>query len=140
MHGIALAGGAGTRLRPRVTDVPKPMAPIAGRPLLCWLLDRLAEGGFRVVLSVGYLKAAIVDALGSDYHGIELVYADEEAALGTGGAFCRAMPILDPGLPAGLFLDCLEFGDPIEGRLGDRSLGHDPDGSPGGRSPLNFIH
>ena len=39
---IVLAGGFGTRLRTVVSDVPKPMAPVAGKPFLCWLIDRLA--------------------------------------------------------------------------------------------------
>ena len=42
---IVLAGGFGTRLRGIVDDVPKPLAPVAGRPFLAWLLDRLAAGG-----------------------------------------------------------------------------------------------
>ena len=41
---IVLAGGFGTRLRAVVSDVPKPLAPVAGRPFLAWLLDTLARG------------------------------------------------------------------------------------------------
>ena len=92
MEGIILAGGLGTRLRPRVQDVPKPIAPIAGRPFLCWLLDRLAQQDFhRIVLSVGYGKTKIIEALGSRYGNIELVYAVEDVPLGTGGAIRHAL-------------------------------------------------
>ena len=42
MQAIVLAGGLGTRLRSVVPDLPKPMAPVAGRPFLAWLLDALA--------------------------------------------------------------------------------------------------
>ena len=55
MEAIILAGGLGTRLRQKVPDLPKPMAPIAGRPFLEILLDLLALKGFtHIVLSVGY--------------------------------------------------------------------------------------
>jgi D-glycero-alpha-D-manno-heptose 1-phosphate guanylyltransferase len=98
MEGIILAGGFGTRLRPRVSDVPKPMAAVAGRPFLYWLLDRLVQADFRrIVLSVGYGKTAIREALGSCYRNIELVYAEEDSPLGTGGAIRHAMTHLNPG-------------------------------------------
>src|SRR4051794_18495018 len=101
MEGIILAGGLGIRLRKRVCDIPKPIAPIAGRPFLCWLLDRLAQVGFRrIVLALGYGRAAIIEALGPRHGGIELAYAVEDQPLGTGGAIRHALAHLDPGLPA----------------------------------------
>jgi len=101
MEGIILAGGLGTRLGPRVKDIPKPMAAIAGRPFLCWLLDRLAHEGFRrIILSVGYRRAAIMEGLGSRHGNIELGYAIEDQPLGTGGAIRHAMTLLNPGLRA----------------------------------------
>jgi len=101
MEGIILAGGFGTRLRKRVGDIPKPIAPIAGRPFLCWLLDRLAQVGFRrIVLALGYGRAPIIEALGPHYSGIELAYAVEDQPLGTGGAIRHALAHLDRGLPA----------------------------------------
>jgi D-glycero-alpha-D-manno-heptose 1-phosphate guanylyltransferase len=96
MEGIILAGGLGTRLRPRVRDVPKAMAMIAGRPFLHWLLDRLQQQDFRrVILSVGYGKTAIMEALGSRYRNIELDYAVENSPLGTGGALRHAMTLVN---------------------------------------------
>ena len=57
---IILAGGLGTRLRAAVPDLPKPMAPIAGRPFLEYLLDYWAAQGIRrFILSVGYRSGAI---------------------------------------------------------------------------------
>ena len=47
---IVLVGGLGTRLRAVVSDVPKPLAPVAGRPFLAWLLDRFAAAGLRLFL------------------------------------------------------------------------------------------
>src|SRR5215472_13704202 len=68
MEAVVLAGGLGTRLRARVPDVPKAMAPVAGRPFLAWLLDELADAGFRrVVLSVGHLADVIRNAFGGTY-------------------------------------------------------------------------
>ena len=55
MEAIVLAGGLGTRLRSVVADVPKAMAPVAGRPFLEHLLDMLVEAGFEsVILGLGY--------------------------------------------------------------------------------------
>ncbi len=88
---VILAGGLGTRLRSAVPDLPKPMAPIAGRPFLEHLLDYwIAQGINRFVLSVGYRHEIIVDHFGAAYKRAALVYAIEEAPLGTGGAVLLA--------------------------------------------------
>jgi D-glycero-alpha-D-manno-heptose 1-phosphate guanylyltransferase len=87
MQAIVLAGGLGTRLRSVVSDLPKPMAPVAGRPFLAWILDGLAQAGFdRVVLAVGYRHEAIVQHFGPKHLGTVLHYSVEEKPLGTGGA------------------------------------------------------
>jgi D-glycero-alpha-D-manno-heptose 1-phosphate guanylyltransferase len=87
MQAIVLAGGLGTRLRSVVPDLPKPMAPVAGRPFLAWMLDRLVDAGFeRAVLAVGYRHEAISEYFGQRYRGLALHYSVENAPLGTGGA------------------------------------------------------
>lgn len=87
MQAIILAGGFGTRLRVRVSEVPKPMAPIAGKPFLQFLLDQLVRDGFtRVILSVGYLHEVIQQFFGTSYRGMMIEYAVEAEPLGTGGA------------------------------------------------------
>ena len=92
MEAVILAGGLGTRLRSRLTDLPKSMAPVSGRPFLVFLLDQLAEAGFgRVILSVGHLRQAIVEAIGGSYCGIPIDYVVEETPLGTGGAIRAAL-------------------------------------------------
>lgn len=92
MEAIVLAGGLGTRLRSRISGIPKPMAPVAGRPFLEILLNRLAQMGFRrVVLSVGYLGGAILDHFGSHWCGMDISCLLEESPLGTGGAIRRAL-------------------------------------------------
>ena len=87
MEAIILAGGFGTRLQSVVSDVPKPMATISGRPFLEILLKSLAEKGFsRVVLSLGYKAEMIRSHFGSNFLGQDLVYVEEKIPLGTGGA------------------------------------------------------
>ena len=87
MEAIILAGGMGTRLRSVVPDLPKPMAPVAGRPFLAWVLDRLLDAGFEnAVLAVGYKNEAISNHFGERHHGLSLHYSVETLPLGTGGA------------------------------------------------------
>ena len=88
---VILAGGLGTRLRSAVPDLPKPMAPISGRPFLEYQLDYwISQGVSRFVLSVGYRHEAITEHFGPRYKGVDLEYAIEEQPLGTGGAFLLA--------------------------------------------------
>ena len=92
MEAIVLAGGFGTRLREVVSDVPKPMAPVAGRPFLEILLSMLAKKGFkRVVLSLGFMSDKIIQHFGDSYQGMHLVYEVEQHPLGTGGAIRAAL-------------------------------------------------
>jgi D-glycero-alpha-D-manno-heptose 1-phosphate guanylyltransferase len=89
---IILAGGLGTRLRETVPDLPKPMAPINGRPFLEHQLDYwIGQGVKRFVLSVGYRHEAIAGHFGAAYQGISLDYAIEPSPLGTGGGLLLAM-------------------------------------------------
>jgi NDP-sugar pyrophosphorylase family protein len=93
--GAILAGGFGTRLRSRVADRPKVLAPVRGRPYLCYLLDQLAGAGLRkVVLLTGYMAEAVEATLGQDYRGMKLVYSPEPEPLGTGGALRLALPLI----------------------------------------------
>ncbi len=93
---IILAGGLGTRLRPVVSDLPKPMAPVAGRPFLEYLLLHARKQGVRqAVLSVGYKFEAIKAHFGDAYKEIRLKYAIEEEPLGTGGAIWNAFPFCE---------------------------------------------
>ncbi len=83
---LVLAGGLGTRLRSVVSELPKPMAPVRGRPFLEHLLDYwIYQGVDHFVLSVGYLHEIIIDHMGGNYKGVKIDYVVEEAPLGTGG-------------------------------------------------------
>lgn len=89
---IILAGGFGTRLRETVPDLPKPMAPVAGKPFLAWQMDYLIQSGInRFILSVGYKADTIRDYFGDQYHHADIVYAEETTPLGTGGAIRFAL-------------------------------------------------
>ena len=95
MEVIILAGGLGTRLRSEVKDVPKCMAPVAGKPFLWYLLKDLTkyEEVTRVILSVGYLREVIfewIDHVKNEFP-FEFVYAIEEQPLGTGGGIKLAL-------------------------------------------------
>lgn len=93
---IVLAGGLGTRLRSLVSDVPKPLAPVAGRPFLAWVLDALAAQQVRrVILATGYLGHKVVESIGKNWNGMEIAYSQEDSPLGTGGAILKACAILD---------------------------------------------
>ena len=88
---VILAGGLGTRLRSAVPDLPKPMAPISGRPFLEYQLDYwISQGVSRFVLSVGYGHETIMQHFGVRYIEAEIEYAVEERPLGTGGGFLLA--------------------------------------------------
>ena len=92
MRAIVLAGGLGTRLKERVPDLPKPMAPIAGRPFLEYVLDGLIGGEVdEIVLAVGYRAESIQDHFGTNYRGLPIRYSVETSALGTGGAIRQAI-------------------------------------------------
>lgn len=89
---IVLAGGFGTRLAHVVPDVNKPMAPVAGRPFLRFIMDQLAAAGFdRVVIADGYRREQIEDFFGPAYRGMAIEYSPEETPLLTGGAVKRAL-------------------------------------------------
>jgi D-glycero-alpha-D-manno-heptose 1-phosphate guanylyltransferase len=88
---VILAGGLGTRLRSTVPDLPKPMAPISGRPFLEHQIDYwIKQGVSHFVLSVGYRHELIVDHFGNSYKGAELDYVIEKTPLGTGGGLLLA--------------------------------------------------
>ncbi len=88
---IVLAGGLGTRLRGVVDDVPKPLAPVAGRPFLAWLLDALGDAGIRrAILATGHLSDLVEQAIGHDWGGLDIAYSRELQPLGTGGALRQA--------------------------------------------------
>jgi len=90
---IILAGGLGTRLRSVVSDVPKCMAPVGGRPFLAWILQWMERFDVaHIVLSLGYLNEVVTDWIHNEYKGKTPVdWVIEETPLGTGGGIRLAM-------------------------------------------------
>ncbi len=92
MEAVVLAGGFGTRLKEVVPNLPKPMAPVAGRPFLEILLSMLARKNFtRIVFSLGFMADTIISHFGSSYLGMDIIYEVESQPLGTGGAIRAAL-------------------------------------------------
>lgn len=96
MEVIILAGGLGTRLSHIVSDVPKPMAIVAGVPFLVYVFEYLSEYNVKkVILATGYKTEIIEKYFADKYKGIDIEYSVEKEPLGTGGsmkkalAFCR---------------------------------------------------
>jgi len=89
---IILAGGLGTRLRSVVPDLPKCMAPVAGRPFLYYVITHLKKEGIRnFIFSVGYKSENIIDFINKEFlfvarQGTDFRFSIEEEPLGTGGA------------------------------------------------------
>ena len=90
---IILAGGLGTRLRSAVPDLPKCMAPVAGKPFLAHVVSYFLDQGVeKFICSLGYKHEVIQDYLEAEYPALQKQYVIEKDPLGTGGAIqlaCR---------------------------------------------------
>jgi NDP-sugar pyrophosphorylase family protein len=93
LQAVILVGGEGTRLRPLTYALPKPMAPLLGRPFIGWIIERLRVAGVDdVILSCCYLPEAIEAHFGNGRaHGVRLHYVHEDEPLGTAGAIRNAV-------------------------------------------------
>ncbi len=89
---VILAAGEGQRLRPFTVNRPKVMLFIAGKPILQYVIEALAQNGIRnIVLVVGYHKEQVLDYFGSGGpFGVELTYVTQEKQLGTAHALAQA--------------------------------------------------
>jgi len=97
---MLLAAGRGERMRPITDALPKPLVPVAGRPLIAWHLAALARAGYReVVVNTSWLADALHAALGDGKSfGVSITWSDEgPVPLETGGGIFRAVPLLGPG-------------------------------------------
>jgi MurNAc alpha-1-phosphate uridylyltransferase len=94
---MLLAAGRGERMRPLTDAMPKPLLPVAGKPLIAWHLERLATAGIRdVVINLSWLGEQIAAALGNGAnHNLRIHYSREPwPALETGGGIHQALPLL----------------------------------------------
>ncbi len=91
MQAVIMAGGKGTRLASVTKNIPKPMVPIAGKPLLEYQIENLKQNGVdNIILIVGYLGDVIKKHFGDgSAYGLDISYYDEESPLGTAGALTK---------------------------------------------------
>ncbi len=97
MKAMILAAGRGERLRPFTDHTPKPLLPLAGKPLIVWHIEALVAAGIRdIVINHAWLGEQIEAALGAgEALGARIVYSPEGGqALETGGGIHRALPLL----------------------------------------------
>lgn len=94
---VIMAGGMGTRLRPHTENCPKPLLPIAGKPMLEHIIERAkAEGFSRFVLAIHYLGHMIEKHFGNgERFGVQIDYLREQTPLGTAGALGLLAPVPD---------------------------------------------
>lgn len=95
LNAIILAGGLGSRLREVVSDVPKPLAPVNGKPFIEFVLEQLFESKYikNIYISVGYMGQMIIDHVQTMKipEGKEIFFSFEKELLGTGGAIKKVI-------------------------------------------------
>lgn len=97
MRAMILAAGRGQRLAPLTDDIPKPLVPVAGKPLIEYHIESLAAAGFReLVINQGHLGEKLPEALGDGSRwGVRIRWSPESPEpLETGGGIFNALPLL----------------------------------------------
>lgn len=95
MQTVVLAAGEGTRMRPLTAGQPKPMLPVAGKPLLEHTVDRaVVAGADRLIVVIGYESERVRNHFGSQHMGVDLEYAVQQQQRGTADAVSAAAPLL----------------------------------------------
>lgn len=107
--GVILAAGKGTRIQPFSDRYPKPILPIAGKPLIVYQLEAMRDAGIRdVVIVIGHLGFEVVRALGDgSQYGVKIKYVEQGATLGIAHAVSRLEQKVDR--PFFLFLGDIYF-------------------------------
>src|SRR5580765_7907165 len=97
MKAVIMAGGEGTRLRPLTSRQPKPMLPLANRPMMEHIVNLLRRHGFdEIVVTLAFMPNAVRNYFGDGSEfGVRMVYATEESPLGTAGSVLNAAEELD---------------------------------------------
>ncbi|MCO6493430.1 MAG: NTP transferase domain-containing protein [Phaeodactylibacter sp.] len=95
MKAIIPVAGAGTRLRPLTYTQPKPLIPVAGKPIISFILDQLIELGIReFIFVIGYLGEKIKNYVDTEYAHISREYVSQDVRLGSGHAIWTAREYL----------------------------------------------
>jgi N-acetyl-alpha-D-muramate 1-phosphate uridylyltransferase len=94
-HAMLLAAGLGTRMRPLTDTLPKPLVPVAGKPMIDYLLDALESAGIRDITANVHYLADLIEAHLAGRVGMRLSISDERAGLlDSGGGVKKALPLL----------------------------------------------
>ena len=94
---MVLAAGLGVRMRPLTDKMPKPLVPVAGRPLLDHVLDKLAAAAVdEAIVNVHYLPGQIIDHVAARSRPRVIISDERDEVLGTGGGVVKALPLLGP--------------------------------------------
>ena len=106
MKAIILAAGLGKRLRPLTLTRPKPLVPVAGKPLIVHHIEKLAKAGVDdIVINHSWLGEQIIEALGDGRQwGVRIHYSAEPEPLETGGGILQALPLLVDNRDSGTFI------------------------------------
>ena len=94
---LVLAGGFGSRLKSVISDVPKPLAPVCGKPFIIYLLENLIYQGAKEIVILLHYRAELIQAVVSEYieqahkHSVKVTFVLEEKPLGTGGSIFNAV-------------------------------------------------
>ncbi len=96
MHALILAAGRGERLRPLTDDLPKPLLPVGGRPLIDYLIEALARAGVRqLVVKLSWHADQLRRHLGGQRHDVSIAFSEEgPVPMETGGGIHHALPLL----------------------------------------------
>ena len=94
---VILAAGEGQRLRPFTATKPKVMLSIAGKPIVQYVVEALAQNGIRdILMVVGYRREQVFDYMGSgERFGVDITYITQESQLGTAHALAQAKTVTE---------------------------------------------
>jgi N-acetyl-alpha-D-muramate 1-phosphate uridylyltransferase len=96
MKAMILAAGRGSRMQPLTDEIPKPLIPIANKPIIAHQLLKLADAGIKdIIINVSYRPKQIIETLGNGHrYGVKIEYSFEPTALETGGGIFQALTLL----------------------------------------------
>ncbi|OPX57844.1 MAG: Bifunctional protein GlmU [Methanobacterium sp. PtaB.Bin024] len=93
---VLMAGGKGSRIRPLTLSRPKPMIPVANRPMIEYIVEKVKKSGYNeLIVTLSYLKSQIKNLLEKDYPDMNITYSIEQKPLGTAGGVKKAAKYID---------------------------------------------
>lgn len=96
MQAVIMAGGKGKRLKKIISDIPKPLAPINGKPLLDYIIEHAKNNGCDdIVITTGYLGNKIKEHVEKNNYGITVRISQESKPLGTAGSLIPIRDLLE---------------------------------------------